>query len=146
MSDRGFAVRALGEIAIRCVDLNAMVAFYRDVIGLELMNDPENGNIVFFKVADGFAGHTAVLALFRHDIEGAGRTRASQTPPATGPGSSLHHIALSLPWDEQEAVMAWYEKLGLTYNVETFDWVGWRGVFTFDPDGNTVELVAKSPD
>lgn len=146
MSDRGFAVRALGEIAIRCVDLNAMVAFYRDVIGLELMNDPENGNIVFFKIADGFAGHTAVLALFRHNIEGAGRTRASQTPPATGPGSSLHHIALSLPWDEQEAVMAWYEKLGLTYNVETFDWVGWRGVFTFDPDGNTVELVAKSPD
>lgn len=146
MSDRGFAVRALGEIAIRCVDLNAMVAFYRDVIGLELMNDPENGNIVFFKIADGFAGHTAVLALFRHNIEGAGRTRASQTPPATGSGSSLHHIALSLPWDEQEAVMAWYEKLGLTYNVETFDWVGWRGVFTFDPDGNTVELVAKSPD
>jgi catechol 2,3-dioxygenase-like lactoylglutathione lyase family enzyme len=142
MSERGFAVRALGEIAIRCVDLNAMVAFYRDVIGLELMNDPENGNIVFFKIAEGFGGHTAVLALFRHDIEGAGRTRASQTPPATGPGSSLHHIALSLPWDEQEAVMAWYEKLGLNYNVETFDWVGWRGVFTFDPDGNTVELVA----
>ncbi|MCR9111417.1 VOC family protein [Marivita sp. XM-24bin2] len=145
MSERGFAVRALGEIAIRCVDLNAMVAFYRDVIGLELMNDPENGNIVFFKIAEGFGGHTAVLALFRHDIEGAGRTRASQTPPATGPGSSLHHIALSLPWDEQEAVMAWYEKLGLNYNVETFDWVGWRGVFTFDPDGNTVELVAKIP-
>lgn len=145
MAQRGFKVRALGEIAIRCVDLDAMVAFYRDVIGLEPLNDPGNGAIVFFRIAEGFGGHTAVLALFRHDIEGAGRTRAAALPPATGQGSSLHHIALSLPWEEQDAVIAWYEKLGREYSVELFDWVGWRGVFTFDPDGNTVELVAKNP-
>lgn len=146
MKQRGFTVRALGEIAIRCIDLEAMVAFYRDVIGLEPFNDPENGSIVFLRIAEGFGGHTAVLALFRYDIKGAGRTEAGELPPATGPGSSLHHIALSLPWKEQEAVIAWYEKLGQAYTVETFDWVGWRGVFTFDPDGNTVELVAKDPD
>lgn len=145
MTQRGFTVRALGEIAIRCVDLNAMVAFYRDVIGLELMNDPDNGDIVFFRIAEGFAGHTAVLALFRHDIEGAGDTRAGTIPPATGPGSSLHHVALSLPWEEQDAVIAWYEALGLDYHIESFAWVGWRGVFTKDPDGNTIELVAKEP-
>ena len=145
MSERVFTVRALGEIAIRCIDLDAMVAFYRDVIGLEPINDPDNGRIVFLRIADGFEGHTAVLALFRHDIEGAGRTRAGEEPPTTGPGSSLHHIALSLPWDEQQAVIEWYENLGQEYYVETFDWVGWRGVFTFDPDGNTVELVAKDP-
>ncbi|RMH47692.1 MAG: VOC family protein [Alphaproteobacteria bacterium] len=145
MSDRDFTVRAIGEIAIRCIDHGAMVAFYRDVIGLEPMRDAKDAPIVFFRIADGFQGHTAILALFRHDIEGAGRTRAGDRPPATGPGSSLHHIALSLPWREQEAVIAWYEKLGLEYHVETFDWVGWRGVFTFDPDGNTVELVAKDP-
>ncbi|WP_425079298.1 VOC family protein [Ruegeria denitrificans] len=145
MPQRGFTVRALGEIAIRCVDFDAMVAFYRDVIGLEPMNDPENGNIVFFRIAEGFAGHTAVLALFRHDIEGAGNTRAGTEPPASGPGSSLHHLALSLPWEEQNAVIAWYEMLEREYHVETFSWVGWRGVFTKDPDGNSVELVAKEP-
>ncbi len=133
------------EIAIRCADYPAMVAFYRGVIGLEPMRDPENAPIAFFRIAEGFAGHTAVLALFRHETEGAGRTRAGDRPPATGPGSSLHHIALSLPWEEQDAVIAWYEEFGLEYHVETFDWVGWRGVFTFDPDGNTVELVAKDP-
>ncbi len=145
MFQKGFTVRALGEIAIRCIDLDAMVAFYRDVIGLEPMNDPENGDIVFFRIAEGFAGHTAVLALFRHDIEGAGNTRAGTEPPASGPGSSLHHLALSLPWEEQDAVIAWYETLGREYHVETFPWVGWRGVFTKDPDGNSVELVAKEP-
>ena len=145
MTKRNFTVRALGEIAIRCIDLGSMVAFYRDVIGLEPMNDPDAGDIVFFRIAEGFAGHTAVLALFRHDIEGAGNTRAGAQPPTKGPGSSLHHFALSLPWDEQDAVIAWYEALGQEYHVETFAWVGWRGVFTKDPDGNTVELVAKQP-
>ncbi|GAA3855352.1 VOC family protein [Celeribacter arenosi] len=145
MTERGFTVRALGEIAIRCIDLDAMVAFYRDVIGLEPLGDPDNGRIVFFRIAEGFGGHTAVLALFRHDIEGAGHTKAGAVPPVTGSGSSLHHIALSLPWEEQDAVIEWYEKLGRDYTIEAFDWVGWRGVFTFDPDGNTVELVAKNP-
>ena len=40
MTERGFTVRALGEIAIRCIDLDAMVAFYRDVIGREALGDP----------------------------------------------------------------------------------------------------------
>jgi len=81
MGQRGFTVRALGEIAIRCIDFDAMVAFYRDVIGLEPFNDPENGQIAFFRIAEGFGGHTAVLALFRHDVEGAGHTRAGDLPP-----------------------------------------------------------------
>jgi len=38
--------------------------------------------------------------------------------------------------------MAWYAANGLPYRVEHFGWVGWRGVFTEDPEGNTVELVA----
>lgn len=145
MTDRGFTVRALGEVAIRCIDFDAMVAFYRDVIGLELLSTTDSGGIAFLRIAEGFGGHTTVLGLFRHDIQGAGGTRAGCAPPATGPGSSLHHIALSLPWDEQDAVIAWYRTLGLDHHIERFDWIGWRGVFTTDPDGNTVEVVAKDP-
>lgn len=37
MADRQFQVRALGEIAIRCSDMEKMVAFYSDIIGLELL-------------------------------------------------------------------------------------------------------------
>ncbi|MCE0504892.1 VOC family protein [Roseivivax sp. GX 12232] len=146
METPNFKVRAIGEIAIRCIDHGAMVAFYRDVIGLSLMNDPKESPIVFFRVADGFEGHTAVLALFRHDVEGAGGVNGSPQPPGTGSASSLHHLALSLAWDDQDAVMDWYDRLGLAYDIEYFDWVGWRGIFTRDPDGNTVELVAKDPD
>ena len=60
----------------------------------------------------------------------------------SGAGSSLHHIALSLPFEEQDAAMRWYEENGQPYRIEHFGWVGWRGVFTQDPEGNTVDLVA----
>ncbi|WP_299193881.1 VOC family protein [uncultured Litoreibacter sp.] len=140
--NRNFKVRALGEIAIRCNDVAPMVAFYRDVIGLELMTEAD-APIVFFKIAEGFGGHTSVLALFgkaapvRPGLHPTGEDHVE-----TGAKSSLHHIALSLPYAEQEAVMTWYEAIGQQYRVELFEWVGWRGVFTTDPEGNTVELVA----
>jgi catechol 2,3-dioxygenase-like lactoylglutathione lyase family enzyme len=144
MSEGGFKVQGLGEIAIRCVNFDSMCAFYRDVIGLEVMNLFEGPGIAFFRISEGVAGHTNVLALFR---DGAGTKDAAadpSKPPLAGARSSLHHIALSLPFEEQEAVMQWYEAKGIAYTVEIFDWSGWRGVFTEDPDGNTVELVAFS--
>ena len=143
MNERGFHVRGLGEIAIRCDDLGRMTAFYGDVLGLEQMEGNVAEGIVFFRIADGFGGHTQVLALF--DKQYASRPELHPTrgeAPATGAPSSLHHLAFSLPFGEQEAVMSWYEAQGLPCRVETFGWVGWRGVFTEDPEGNTVELVA----
>ncbi len=143
MTDRGFRVRGLGEIAIRCDDVGRMTAFYGDVLGLEQMEGNVTEGIVFFRIADGFGGHTQVLALF--DKQYGSQPDLHPTgieSPATGASSSLHHLAFSLPFGEQEAVMSWYEAEGLPYRVETFGWVGWRGVFTEDPEGNTVELVA----
>lgn len=141
-----FTPRALGEIAIRCRDMAPMVRFYRDMIGLEILNGGEEALITFFRISEGFGGHTTVLALF---APGAG-TRPGLHPDhaphvETGAGSSLHHLALSLPYAEQEAVMEWYTARGQPYRVEHFDWIGWRGIFTQDPEGNTVELVAFDP-
>ncbi|MGI9417546.1 MAG: VOC family protein [Geminicoccaceae bacterium] len=140
--ERGFRVRALGEIAIRCADLEGMAAFYREIIGLEHLSGDHRDGIVFFKIAEGFGGHTSVLALFRPDAGSPELHPQGTEPPATGAGSSLHHLALSLPFAEQEAVMRWFERNGIDYRVQIFDWIGWRGIFTTDPEGNTVELVA----
>lgn len=146
MSERGFHPRALGEIAIRCADMDAMVEFYETVVGLKRLTGDHNSTITFFRIAEGFDGHTQVLALFHHTANPrSGLHPTGVDRPETGAGSSLHHIALSLPFAEQEAVMRWYEKLGQPYRVEQFDWIGWRGIFTEDPEGNTVELVAYDP-
>ena len=131
MTSRGFTIKALGEVAIRCRDLEAMSAFYRDVIGLEALEGGHRDGIVFFKVSDGHGGHTCVLALFAGEVSDAPRDT-----------QNLHHLALTVDRAEQDAAIAWYEHLGQAYRIEEFDWVGWRGVFTEDPEGNTVELVA----
>ncbi|MEM6489337.1 MAG: VOC family protein [Pseudomonadota bacterium] len=147
-AERGFRVRGLGEIAIRCADLDAMERFYADVIGLERLAERENG-IVFFRIGPGrggHGGHTTVLALFAHDADVRRGLHPTGTRPSTGAASSLHHLALTVDWAAQQAAMAWYARQGLAYRVERFDWIGWRGVFTHDPDGNTVELVAADPD
>ena len=140
--NKGFHPRALGEIAIRCSDLDAMTEFYRDVIGLKPLRAVDGEGIVFFEIAPGHGGHTSILALFHHSVGRAELHAISDHPPETGAGSSLHHIALSLPFSEQQSVMDWYDELGLEYRVQVFDWIGWRGIFTKDPEGNTVEMVA----
>ncbi len=136
---RGFTPRALGEVAIRCRDYAAMVDFYENMIGLTVLDDGRRGDapqrITFFRLGESFGGHTAVLALFE-DAKATARTGAC---------SSLHHIALSLPWDEQVIAKEWLEAHDLPARFQDFDWVGWRGLFTRDPDGNTVELVAAAP-
>ena len=143
---RGFRPRALGEIAIRCADMGAMVKFYEDVIGLQRLQGDHNSAFTFFRIADGFGGHTQVLALFHQSVGSErGPEQTGETVPVTGGASALHHIALSVPFAEQDAVMRWYDQIGQPYRVEHFGWIGWRGIFTQDPEGNTVELVAYDP-
>jgi len=139
---RDFQPRALGEIAIRCADMAAMVTFYEDVIGLERLSGGHHNAITFFRIGAGFGGHTTVLALFQHPKMADASEASGPDIPVTGAGSALHHIALSLPFEEQDAVMRWYDHIGQAYRVERFGWIGWRGIFTQDPEGNTVELVA----
>lgn len=62
--------------------------------------------------------------------------------PQTGAGSSLHHLAPSLPCAEQAAVMGWYDRIGQPCKVGHSGWIGGRGVFTTDPAGKGVGLVA----
>ena len=143
MTEPGFCIRGLGEIAIRCDDLGRMTAFYGNVLGLKQMEGNVSDGIVFFRIAEGFGGHTQVLALFdKRYASRPGQRPAGTGAPVTGASSSLHHLAFSLPYREQEAVMRWYGEQGLPFRVQTFGWVGWRSVFTEDPEGNTVELVA----
>lgn len=138
MEKRNFQVRGLGEVAIRCADVDRMSRFYEEIIGLEPLAGGYRAGIRFYRIGDGVAGHTTVLALFQCEdraAEGVQAAIADQT-------SSLHHIALSLPREEQDSVVAWYEANGVAWRVEEFPWVGWRGIFVRDPEGNTVELVS----
>lgn len=119
-----------------------MEAFYGDVIGLPLLHGFHSDGILFYGLGESYGGHTQVLALFRHDAGRPELQPRAYRPPAAGAGSSLHHIALAVDRSDQDAICKWYDEKGLAYRVEEFGWIGWRGIFTTDPDGNTLELVA----
>ncbi|MEM7242861.1 MAG: VOC family protein [Pseudomonadota bacterium] len=139
-------IHALGEIAIRCEHIKKMRDFYRDIVGLEVLEDfSETSGIVFFRIAQGHGGHTCILALFD---KSAGTNRGhptTMTPPATGAHSSLHHLALTVEYADQDNLSDFLDAQSIPHRTEDFDWIGWRGVFIEDPEGNTVEFVAGVP-
>jgi len=129
-------IKALGEIALRVNDLDVMQRFYQDIIGLELMR--RFPAAAFFKIADGFGGHTQVLALFdRCNQSGYSGLSAAQT--------TVDHFAFAIAREDFESERTRLEALGCKLEFANHDWVHWRSLYVRDPEGNTVEFVCYDP-
>jgi catechol 2,3-dioxygenase-like lactoylglutathione lyase family enzyme len=130
------AIRGLGEIALRVADLDRMQAFYQGVIGLELLRRfPQSA---FFRIADGVAGHTQILALFDRAAEpGYQRLSSAQT--------TVDHLAFAIALEDFASEQARLEAAGLRVDTAEHAWVHWRSLYVSDPEGNRVELVCFDP-
>jgi catechol-2,3-dioxygenase len=124
-------IKALGEVALRVNRLDEMQDFYTNIVGLELMRRFEHA--AFFRIADGYAGHTAVIALFKRDF------------PAEKERSTLDHFAVTISREDYEPQKQRLEELGLTVETANHSWVHWRSLYIQDPEGNTVEFVCYDP-
>lgn len=120
-------IKGLGEVSIRVKDLDAMHKFYEEVLGLEVLRRDES--FVFFKVAEGYGGHTQNLALFETSEE------LSQEK------TTLHHIALNISLEEYESEKKRLEGLGVKVNATVHEWLHVRSLYFHDPDGNSLEFV-----
>jgi catechol-2,3-dioxygenase len=129
---RPTAVRGLGEIALRVNDLAAMQHFYEQIIGLPLMTRFPNS--AFFKIAEGYGGHTQVLALFD-------RSQSSDYLRTDAATSTIDHIAFEIPLTDFEREKKRLERLGFQVETAEHAWVHWRSLYVTDPEGNQVELV-----
>src|SRR5713226_3038460 len=121
-------VRGLGEIALRVNNLDAMQKFYEEVIGLLLMK--RFPNAAFFKIADGYGGHTQVLALFDR----------SQSPSYKGTNaatSTIDHIAFEIPLADFADELKRLKGLGLQVETAEHAWVHWRSLYVTDPEGQS---------
>jgi catechol 2,3-dioxygenase-like lactoylglutathione lyase family enzyme len=126
------AVRGLGEIALRVSDLDAMQAFYQEVIGLPLMS--RTSHWAFFKLGDGYGGHTQVLALFD-------RSQGSGYRGIKAVTSTIDHIAFEIDLADVAGEKTRLEALGFQVTSAEHAWVHWRSLYVMDPEGNEVELV-----
>lgn len=126
------SVRGLGEIALRVNNLDAMQKFYEEFIGLPLMTRVPN--CAFFKIAEGYGGHTQVLALFD-------RSRSPGYRGTDGATSTIDHIAFEISLADFVDEKKRLEALGLQVETAEHAWVHWRSLYVTDPEGNQVELV-----
>jgi len=128
-----FAILGLDHIVIRARDVDAMVAFYRDVLGCPVEKvQPE------FGLTQLRAG-SALIDLV--DLDGKiGRAGGAGPGPE---GRNMDHFCLTVrPWDEA-ALLAHLERHGVTpgevgrrYGADGYG----QSVYLKDPEGNMVEL------
>ncbi len=131
------SIKGLGEIALRVENLDEMQKFYEQVIGLPLMQ--RFAKSAFFKIADGFAGHTQILALFdRADTENYTGLDSEKT--------TVDHIAFAISLADFEAEVRRLEQHGLQVDTAEHAWVHWRSLYVNDPEGNLVEFVCYDVD
>lgn len=126
-------VRRVVETALYVDDLPRATAFYRDVLGLEVMSASE-------RLVAVDAGEATVLLLFQR-----GATRdgldfpGGRIPPHDGSGPA--HLAFAI---ETGDVEGWERRLA-EHGVEVESRVQWtrggRSLYFRDPDRHSVELV-----
>ena len=134
MDTQNKPIKALGEIALRVTDLDALQKFYEEMIGLELLK--RFPNAAFFRIAEGFGGHTQVLALFDRSAEEGYRGLSTEK-------STIDHIAFEIPLADFSAEKQRLEQLGLRVEAAEHAWVHWRSLYVNDPEGNEAELVCN---
>jgi hypothetical protein len=93
-------------------------------------------NCAFFKIADGYADHTQVLALFDRsgDLDYRGPDAVTST---------IDHIACEIAVDDFAAEKRRLEALGLQVETAERGWVHWRSLYVTNPEGNQAEFVCS---
>jgi catechol 2,3-dioxygenase-like lactoylglutathione lyase family enzyme len=122
-------IRNLVETSAYVDDLDRAEVFYRDVLGLEVI-DREAGRHVFFRV-----GNADVLLLFNADETLKGLTLPAHG--ARGPG----HFAFGIAADALDAWRARLAGHGVAIEKEMTWPRGGRSLYFRDPAGNSVELI-----
>ena len=133
-SDR--RIKGLGEVSIRVKNLNATHKFYEEVVGLEVLRRDES--FVFFKVAEGYGGHTQNLTLFDETNTDSLEPKSQQL---SSEQTTLHHIALNISLEDYESEKRRLEGLGLKVHATEHEWLHVRSLYFRDPEGNTLEFV-----
>ena len=129
-------IKGLGEVSIRVNNLDLMHKFYEEIVGLEVLRRDES--FVFFKIAEGYGGHTQNLALFDRAERSFLEAKSLDLSPA---GSTLHHIALNIALEDFEPERKRLEGLGLAVQAVVHEWIQVRSLYFSDPEGNLLELV-----
>lgn len=122
----------IAEIVLWTADQARALAFYRDLLGLEVISPPELRN-VFLKAGEGNYGIPQMLVLVPR-----GEAQAGERP-----GGQLHHLAFEVSPDQFDAQSAVLEAAGYRPRDGKHPVFASRTIYVDDPDGNEVELICQ---
>jgi catechol-2,3-dioxygenase len=123
----------ISEIVLWADDIDAMVAWYRDFLGLEQLSPPEKHSPVFLKAGDGNAGIPQMVVIVQKPEE----------VKAQASGYQLHHLALELPPEEFRAQRLACEARGQEVRRGVHPVLSARTFYVDDPNGNEVEFICE---
>ena len=133
-------VMHIAELGLRVTDLPRAVAFYQEVLGLEIVR--AYPTIVFLKAGEldsplGRGGHPQLLVLFDRKV---------QLDIAL---TTVDHFAFEIPLEQYPTERERLQQMGLEVTERIWQgeyaWLQARSVFFDDPDGNTIEFIAHDP-
>ena len=126
-------VVGIAEIVLWTADQPRALAFYRDLLGLEVISRAGMAN-VFLKVGEGNAGIPQMIVLVPKPEEIKSRPS----------GYQLHHLALELPEEQFDAQQAALVAAGYTPRGGRHPVLASRTMYVDDPDGNEVEFICRA--
>jgi len=135
--------KRLGEMVLRSENPERLIDFYTNVINLEVY--AAFGSVSFLKIDDDYEGHPQLLAIFQKNHTFSG-PKDVNTETASSKVGTLHHFAFVI---DQEGFESEKERLtgkGLDILFTNHTQFGWRSMYLFDPDGNSVEYVCYDQD
>lgn len=121
----------LHHVHLFASDIDATVAWWRDMLGAEVAFDGEFGG-----------ARNAFLRV------GRGRLHLYDQPPREGGGGAVHHVGIRV--DDLVGLVARMREKGLVFRNEVREFGWWRYLMCAAPDGVLLELfevdAAQAPD
>ena len=132
----GDKIKGLGEVVLRVKNIELVMDFYQNTIGLKLIQ--QKRGYTFFKIAEGYGGHYQVLALFDISIPTAFEEIRGDIKINN---SSLHHLAFEIDKNDYDPILERLKEEGIEVKEQIFEWVKWKSIFLKDPEMNVIEFV-----
>jgi catechol 2,3-dioxygenase-like lactoylglutathione lyase family enzyme len=120
-----FQLRRLDHVSLNVSDRARSIAWYRDVLGLPLRNEPRQDDWPAFMGEFG-----TCIGLFQ-----AQAPAAERETEAVG----FRHLAFTVGKDDLERAQAHFDSSGVDFRFE--DHGNAHSVYLRDPDGHTIELT-----
>jgi len=128
----GIRVVGLAEVVLNVRNLGRALAFYRDLLGLEPISPLERPGPIFLRAGAATAELPALVVLV---------PLPPDAPDFVAP-RTLHHLALAVPADAFDGVLAALRARGFAVRSGQHPVLPSRTMYVDDPDGNEVELIA----